>query len=356
MKSIYKFLYVLLIPLAIVLYASSSGSPGGKSGSPGDNGTTCTECHAGTATSIAGWVTSTIPAQGYTPGETYTMTVNGTLAGAGKYGFELTAETATGSKTGTFIISDATRTRLTNGGNAVTHTSSGNSGGASTSWTVSWTAPATDVGQVRFYVAVNAANGNGNNSGDMIFTSTLFVDAAAPAALVSVNPTFAEKGSSPEMAIIGFNTDWTTQTPDVFIVNVNNAAEVYTASQVSVSSDINLTAIIDIPFSATVGMYNLVAGDVSLPAAFEVTVVNALSDIAEATMKVYPNPAVSAFVTIETTKDSEVFVYDLSGNTLLSQQMTAGNAQLDISTLSSGMYVIENRTAQGRTTQKLVVR
>ncbi len=97
------------------------------------------------------------------------MTVNGTLAGAGKYGFELTAETATGSKTGTFIISDATRTRLTNGGNAVTHTSSGNSGGASTSWTASWTAPATDVGQVRFYVAVNAANGNGNNSGDMIF-------------------------------------------------------------------------------------------------------------------------------------------------------------------------------------------
>lgn len=356
MKSIYKFLYVLLIPMAFVLYANSSGSPGGKSGSPGDNGATCTDCHSGTASPIAGWVASSIPAQGYTPGETYTMTVTGTQANAGMYGFELTAETATGSKTGSFAITEASRTRLANGGNAVTHTSGGNSGGASTSWSASWTAPATDVGQVRFYVAVNAANGNGNTSGDVIYTSTLFVDAAAPAALVSVNPTSAEKGSSPEMTIVGFNTNWTGQTPAVSIVNVNNAAEVYTASQVNVTNDLSLMAIIDIPFTANVGMYTIVAGDVSLPGAFEVTVVSALNEIAEASMKVYPNPAVSSFVTIETMYDSEVFVYDLNGKTLLSQRMTAGNAQLDIASLTSGIYVIENRTAKGNTTQKLVVR
>ena len=342
--------------MAFVLYASSSGSPGGKSGSPGDNGATCTECHSGTASSIAGWVTSTIPAQGYTPGETYTMTVTGTLAGAGKYGFELTAETATGSKTGTFAITEASRTRLVNSGNSVTHTSGGNSGGASTSWSASWTAPATDVGQVRFYVAVNAANGNGNTAGDMIYTSSLFVDAAAPAALVSVNPASAEKGSSPEITVVGFNTNWAGETPAVSIVNVNNAAEVYTASQVNVTNNLSLVATIDIPFTATVGSYTMVAGDVSLPAAFEVTVVSALAENAEASMKVYPNPAVSSFVTIETMYDSEVFVYDLNGKVLLSQRMTSGKTQLDIASISSGIYVIENRTAKGSTTQKLVVR
>ena len=100
MKPIYKILYVLVIPVAFVLYASSSGSPGGKSGSPGDNGNTCTDCHSGTAIPTSGWISSGIPAQGYTPGETYQLTVTATHSGAGRDGFELTAETAPGSKTG----------------------------------------------------------------------------------------------------------------------------------------------------------------------------------------------------------------------------------------------------------------
>lgn len=356
MKTIYKILYVLIIPVAFVLYASSSGSPGGKSGSPGDNGSTCTDCHSGTASPTSGWITSGIPAQGYTPGETYQLTVTATHSGAGKFGFELTAETSTGSKTGSWTITEAARTRLANASHAVTHTSGGNTGGSSTSWTANWTAPATDVGQVRFYAAVNAANGNGSTSGDVIYTTTYFVDAAAPAALVSVSPTSAEKGSSPELAIVGINTGWAGQTPVVSIVNVNDNAEVYTASQVNVSNDENLTAVIDIPFTATVGTYTVVAGDVSLPAAFEVTVVAGLAELTEAAIKVYPNPVVDGNVTVETLNDSQVTVYDLSGKALISRQVTAGNTNLDVATLPAGMYVLVNQTEKGRSTQKLLVR
>jgi uncharacterized protein (TIGR03437 family) len=38
-------------------------------------------------------------------------------------------------------------------------------------YTVTWTPPATDVGDIRIFVAGNAANGNGNNDGDRIYTA-----------------------------------------------------------------------------------------------------------------------------------------------------------------------------------------
>ena len=37
--------------------------------------------------------------------------------------------------------------------------------------TVSWTPPATNVGNVHLYIAANAANGDGNNTGDHIYTA-----------------------------------------------------------------------------------------------------------------------------------------------------------------------------------------
>jgi hypothetical protein len=39
------------------------------------------------------------------------------------------------------------------------------------SWTVDWTAPNTDEGEITFYAAFNAANGNGGTSGDVIYKS-----------------------------------------------------------------------------------------------------------------------------------------------------------------------------------------
>ena len=42
---------------------------------------------------------------------------------------------------------------------------------------VPWTAPSTDVGTVTVYVAANAANGNGNETGDHIYTTKLQLSA-----------------------------------------------------------------------------------------------------------------------------------------------------------------------------------
>lgn len=177
MKKIYFRL--LLAPAIITLFFAGTnftgGTPGAKTGSPGDGGATCTDCHVGTATPVENWISSDIPELGYVVGETYTITATASENGVSKFGFELTAEDADGNKVGSFNISDA-NTQAANNGNSVTHTAAGTAGTNSKTWTMEWTAPATDLGVITFYAAFNATNSNSATSGDKIYTSTLSVD------------------------------------------------------------------------------------------------------------------------------------------------------------------------------------
>jgi hypothetical protein len=173
-----KIYLLLLTPIVFgLVYAgtlSSGGSPGGKTGSPTD-GVNCTQCHSGTATAVANWITTDIPELGYILGETYTITATVEENGISRFGFELTAEDTDGNKVGDFSITDG-GTQLANGGNAVTHNSGGTNGTNSKTWTMEWTAPSSDLGVITFYAAFNAANNNGGTSGDNIYTSTFSVD------------------------------------------------------------------------------------------------------------------------------------------------------------------------------------
>lgn len=191
------FFYVLAIAGLFVLLTSeiqySTGSPGGKSGSPGDGGATCTDCHGGTATFQAGWITSTIPSEGYVAGETYTVTATGTHNGVSKFGFEATAEDGSNQKTGSIIVTNNTENQLANGGTSITHKSAGTvPNGNIKSWSFDWTAPAAGTGPVTFYSAFNAANGNGNTSGDVIYTSSLLVPEASGGGQASISVQFSD--------------------------------------------------------------------------------------------------------------------------------------------------------------------
>ncbi|MDD3638169.1 MAG: T9SS type A sorting domain-containing protein [Bacteroidales bacterium] len=354
MKKSYKFLYLLLIPFAALLLSNMSGSIGGKTGSPGDNGANCTECHVGTPITQNGWIETNIPPNGFTPGETYEITVNASHPDAGRFGFELTAESEGGVKLGGFTLTDPTRTRFTNGSNAITHTSSGNAGGNSTSWSVGWTAP---EGQsvVRFYAAVNGANGNGANTGDQIYLTNLFVNQALPAVLVSVEPGEAEKGSSPELTLIGANTTWGSETPVVSIINVEDDTEVYTAASVTVFTDEELVAVIHIPFEATVGSYTVQAGDVSLPGAFEVTVVNGLEAQTADEFKMFPNPLNSDVLSVEFNQEGDLLFYSIEGKLIDHFKVNSGLNRLSLNELQSGMYIVVGQMNEKSFTQKLVV-
>jgi len=176
MKRLYNFLPLLAIPIVFIFLASSGGSPGGKSGSPGDNMADCTGCHSGTPQSASEWITSNIPDLGYSAGETYTLTAMVEHAGSSKFGFEITAEDSDGNKFGEIIITEASRTQYRNNDNSITHTFAGNAGSNNMNeWTFDWIAPDGATGDVTFYGAFNATNSNGGTSGDVVYLSTYTV-------------------------------------------------------------------------------------------------------------------------------------------------------------------------------------
>jgi len=186
-----KLYYLLGVAAMFILLTSeinfSGGSPGGKTGSPGDEGNTCTDCHAGTATFQSDWISSTIPVDGYSPGETYTITASGTHMGVDKFGFEATAEDMSDNKTGTLIATNSEETMLANSNTSITHQSAGTTpSGNSKSWSFDWIAPAEGTGEVTFYSAFNATNGNGNTSGDVVYTSSHTVQENVTSSVASI--------------------------------------------------------------------------------------------------------------------------------------------------------------------------
>jgi hypothetical protein len=183
--NIYKKTIISSLALAVVTicisdflspaHSNAGGAPSGKTGSPGD-GSNCTGCHSGVATTSAGLITSNVPVTGYIPGNTYTITASIAVAGINKYGFEISPQGTTGTQKGTLVVTNATETKLV-GTTAkyITHKSTGTAGMGSKTWTFDWIAPAAGSGNAILYGAFNAANGNGTASGDQIFLSSLLI-------------------------------------------------------------------------------------------------------------------------------------------------------------------------------------
>ena len=210
MKKTLLFTTSILIGLLLLTYpeitkGTVNGSPGGKTNSPID-GSNCTGCHNATLNNGQGSVviTSNMPNNEYVPGQTYTVTVTASHPSFSTYGFELTAENGS-SKSGNFIITNASETKLINGNNAVTHKMSGTLGGT---WEVDWTAPgfASSFGTVDFYVCAITANGDGDNSGDQVYTNVYTVTESSPTAIHENKQLFSVFYSDGKINIDATNT------------------------------------------------------------------------------------------------------------------------------------------------------
>ena len=160
------FATVALPPLAL---AFSDGPPIGRAGEPG--GSNCTvNCHSGVLNSGPGVLEILAPSD-YQPGQTHDLEVRLTESGAVRWGFELVAFDSAHTQVGTLVASDADHTQLDSG--YIMHTSAGTFAGTAdgpVSWSFEWIAPGSDVGPVTFYAAGNAANNDGANTGDQIYT------------------------------------------------------------------------------------------------------------------------------------------------------------------------------------------
>jgi hypothetical protein len=70
----------------------------------------------------------------------------------------------------------------------------------------------------------------------------------------------------------------------------------------------------------------------------------------------YPNPTSSTLkINFEQAQEATIGIYSLTGALLLQKQVNTQNAQLDVSGLPEGMYVVQVKTAQGVESQKVVI-
>lgn len=158
-------------------HINENGAPAGKTGAPGEG--SCTECHAGTVQSGTGFnnvilvdaSTAEVVTE-YTPGSTYNVLVT-MSSSATKKGFEVSPRISSDNNTmaGTMTaVSGSTQIKVGAASKRfATHINT--STGAQSGWAFTWVAPATDVGDVIFYLATNVTNNNDNSGGDVIRTS-----------------------------------------------------------------------------------------------------------------------------------------------------------------------------------------
>lgn len=187
----------LLVPTAVM--AHSYGPMPKVTGAPGDNPIACTQCHAGTLNSGAGSVKILLNSgASYVPGVKQRVTVQVADPNQQRWGFELTARLNSDPEKGQagdllpidnmtqVICEDYGPKPCSTGVQFIEHTSAGSRNGTKNGATFQfdWIPPSTNVGPVTLYVAGNAANGNGSPAGDLIYTSSVRLNPATPAAPV----------------------------------------------------------------------------------------------------------------------------------------------------------------------------
>lgn len=181
-------------------HSFSSGAPAGYCNSPANPGSTCFTCHntGPTPITLPGMITSNIPVNGYTPGNTYTITATVNGAGHNRFGFEISPQDPSGNLVGS--MNDlGTETIFQQSGVYITHSSNSLLNNDFKTWQFEWTAPAAGSGSVTFYGAFNISNNDGSYTGDTILLSTaifpedsgLFVNSIAANA-IATSAFFAE--------------------------------------------------------------------------------------------------------------------------------------------------------------------
>ena len=165
----------LVFAVVPILLAFSGGPPPRRTGSARFGETSCVECHGGTANSGPGELDLTGVPANYALGQTYNIRVALQQKGQQRWGFELATRSSNGAQAGTLQIGPDGFTQIVvdSGVLFIEHTSLGTRAGTANgpvNFDFTWKAPSTDVGEIFFSVAGNAANGNFAPTGDFIYT------------------------------------------------------------------------------------------------------------------------------------------------------------------------------------------
>lgn len=183
MKKIYTSFFILMSVLVMADILDKDGKAG-RTGSPGEFD--CTGCHTSFAVNSGpGSISISSPNLTnweYIPGQTYQIDVTVAHAGVPLFGFGFEAlRTSNNSNGGTLSITNSAQTQLKsvsvqgNNRTNVVHKENGGLSNDSHTFSFNWTAPATNIGNVMFYTAGNAANNQNDSLGDYIYKTTQLV-------------------------------------------------------------------------------------------------------------------------------------------------------------------------------------
>jgi len=206
----YRTILIVAICLfSITVFTYSSSPPAANAGDPGNGN--CTSCHGGSAiTSGTAWSSialTGLPNNGYVPGTTYTLTINGNSAATSKNGFQLTSLNSSNASAGTISAGTGTGLQTSSG-----RTYLSQNGSTSGSWSFNWTAPLSGTGTVTFYSAFNGSNSNSNTTGDNIYLKTFSISQAStniPTAVITPSSTTVCLGDTLYLAGSGINNPTT---------------------------------------------------------------------------------------------------------------------------------------------------
>ena len=196
-RLIAAFILLPALLLIVTQVHTKPGAPpaGGLSGDPSRTSCALIGCHPGPELSFGagqldfnmGIVQSSlspVAGQTYVPGQVYYMQLHPTVTNGAntRYGFQTTSLDASGNMVGAFTITDATNTSAQSllSRNYIGHKNAS----SFNDWTYQWTAPATNIGKITFYYAVDAADGNGSESGDKIYKGSVDI---FPAGVSGIN-------------------------------------------------------------------------------------------------------------------------------------------------------------------------
>ena len=235
---------LLAVPLLMMAFPQP---PAGNTGAPGDG--TCNSCHNGVST--GGSVVATFPGTTYTPGvaQHVSVTVNDTNTAHTAWSFQMTARLAsnlTGGQAGSFTATDAVNTIVQSSG-TIQDMETTSSGIAQKTWSFTWTPPATNVGNVNFYlIGLGAAGSAPTGPGNSIFTASYVLTPAAAA-----TPDFSLSASPTALTVAQATsgTDTITVTPK----NGFNGTVAFTASGLpsGVTASFSTTGVMTLAASST---------------------------------------------------------------------------------------------------------
>ena len=219
----------------------SNGAPSSSTNAPGEGN--CTSCHGGSLqTSGTNFnnisFSGNFTGGGYIPDSTYTVTLSYSQSGKSKFGFQMTCLNSNNTMAGTFTsttsaTSNSTGTVSGSSRTYVNHTSSGNSGSGSISWTFQWKAPSSNIDTVTFYSIVNSTNSSGNTAGDIIIAREFRIgpSSSLPVANASASATSVCQGTAVNLSGSGSNSptnwDWSLPGGNPTSSNAQNPSVVY---------------------------------------------------------------------------------------------------------------------------------